>query len=124
MTQALASQFARLAPLIAEAVALGAETTTEAALAEVLSGRAQLWPGEGSFLITQCVQADDGTRAIHAWLGGGILSELAELRPGVEAFGRAMGAQFATIDGRPGWRRFYEKAGYRLDDDGVLRKAL
>lgn len=124
MTQALASQFARLAPLIAEAVALGAETTTEAVLADVLSGRAQLWPGEGSFLITQCVQADDGTRAIHAWLGGGILSELAELRPGVEAFGRAMGAQFATIDGRPGWERFYRRAGYEAGPDGVLRKAL
>lgn len=124
MTQALRSQFARLLPLIEQAVDIDREESLDAVLGEVLEGRAQLWPGEQSFLITQCVQADDGTRAIHAWLGGGILSELAELRPGVEAFGRAMGAQFATIDGRPGWRRFYEKAGYRLDDDGVLRKAL
>lgn len=123
MTHALRSQFARLLPLISEAADIDREESLEAVLGEVLEGRAQLWPGEQSFLITQCVEAD-GVRAIHAWLGGGILSELAELRPGVEAFGRAMGAQFATIDGRPGWRRFYEKAGYRLDDDGVLRKAL
>lgn len=124
MTQALVAQFNRLLPQIAQAIAIDREVTAGEVLDEVLAGRAQLWPGEASFLVTQCVVAEDGTRAIHAWLGGGILSELAELRPGVEAFGRAMGAQFATIDGRPGWRRFYEKAGYRPDDDGVLRKAL
>lgn len=124
MNPALVAQFNRLLPQIAQAIAIDREVTTGEVLDDVLAGRAQLWPGEASFLITQCVQAEDGTRAIHAWLGGGILSELAALRPGVEAFGRAMGAQFATIDGRPGWRRFYEKAGYRPDDDGVLRKAL
>lgn len=123
MTAALMAQFFRLRDVLKEATDVEGDVTVAEVLDEVLAGRAQLWPGDASVLVTQCVE-HDGVRAIHAWLGGGILSELASMRPGVEAFGRAMGARFATIDGRPGWERFYRRYGYKLDDDGVLRKAL
>lgn len=123
MSEALKAQFDRLRPHIEAAVAHGGETTVDAVLSEVLAGRAQLWPGENAVLVTQCVAGPDG-RLIHAWLGGGILSELMAMRPGVEAWGRAMGAQYATLEGRAGWERVYRRYGYEPGPDGVLRKAL
>ncbi|MEW5685666.1 MAG: hypothetical protein AB1942_12170 [Pseudomonadota bacterium] len=46
-----------------------------------------------------------------------------QLRAGIEAYGRAMGCQFATIEGRRGWDRLYRSYGYALEG-GVLRKRL
>jgi hypothetical protein len=114
--------FERCWPLIAPALALHEEDTREGVLAEVMAGRAQLWPGDHCAIITQCVMTD-GVGSIHAWLGGGRLCEMLALRPGIEAWGRAMGCDFATIDGRKGWERLYRRFGYE-PHEGLLRKAL
>lgn len=118
----LAAQFARCRPWIEAALAIDREIDPDALLAEILANRAQLWPSEGACVVTQCVLGADGP-LIHAWLGGGILSEMLALRPGIEAYGRAQGCVWATIEGRKGWERLYRPFGYEVSD-GVLRKRL
>lgn len=86
------------------------------------AGRAQLWVGDGGALVTQLVKAGD-RRFVHAWLGGGALRALLDMRGGVEAWGRAMGCTHASIDGRAGWGRVFGRCGY-VREDGELRKAL
>lgn len=122
MTAALRREFARCLPWIEAAIEIDRETTPDDLLADVVSGRAQLWPAEGACVVTQCLLGPDGG-TIHAWLGGGKLSEMMALRPGIEAWGRAMGCTAATIEGRRGWTRLYGPFGYELAD-GVLRKRL
>jgi hypothetical protein len=122
VTDALRSQFERCRPWIAEALAVDAEATPDELLEEVLSGRAQLWPGEDCCLITQCVDHPDG-RTIHTWCGAGKLSGMMALRPGIEAWGRSMGAVWGTIESRKGWDRLFAPHGFYRDGD-VLRKAL
>ena len=122
MTEALDAQFRRVWPLIAPALHMEAEDTEQGLLAEILAGRAQLWPGEACAIVTQCIRSAEGG-TIHAWLGGGNLREMLALRPGIEAWGRAMGCSWATIDGRKGWERLYRRFGYEPDGE-VLRKAL
>ena len=120
---AIRAEFDRCRPWLEAAIEIDRETTAEALLEELLAGRAQLGPSEGACVVTQCILGPEGG-SIHAWLGGGILSEMLALRPGIEAWGRAMGATWATIEGRKGWARLYVPHGYVLDGDGVLRKRL
>jgi len=120
----LAEEFERCWPWLAPALARGGDRNLakEALRAMVLSGRAMLWPGEGGALVTECV-AEPGGRYLHCWLGGGRLSTLLALRPGVEAWARAMGCDFATMDGRKGWDRVFRPFGYvRIGSE--LRKRL
>lgn len=80
-------------------------------LADLISGQAQLWPGEGAAMVTQCVDDADG-RCLHVWLAGGSLSEIMRMRPGVEAWARRRGCARVTIDGRAGWGRVLRPFGY------------
>lgn len=73
-------------------------------------------------MVTRLV-LDDGQRLLHVHLGGGALDELLAMMPGLAAWGRAMGAQFATINGRAGWARVLRAHGFR-QRDGELWKAL
>lgn len=122
MTAALKAQFERHRPAIEAALAVDAEADPDTLLADILAGRAQLWPGEGAFIVTQCVLTPAGG-LIHAWIGGGILAEMMAMRPGIEAWGRAMGCAEATIESRPGWDRLYGRFGYERVGD-LLRKRL
>lgn len=110
----LESEFERCWPWLAPALARGDQPDLSKAglWAEVAAGRAMLWPGEDGALVTECLATPAG-RLLHCWLGGGELSTLANLRPGVEAWGRAMGCEFASIDGRRGWDRVFRPFGYR-----------
>jgi hypothetical protein len=122
VTQALARQFDRCWPHLEPALAIYAETDRAGLLAQILSGRAQLWPGERSAVVTQCLLKDYGP-TIHTWLAGGTLDELLGMRPGIEAFGRAMGCMWATGEGRKGWARVFRQAGYEPFGT-ALRKML
>lgn len=96
---------------------------TEADLvADIEAGRAQLWPGCVSAVVTQCVVETD-SRCLHAWLAGGDLAEIVAMIPGIEAWGRAMGCDHATVTGRRGWTRALRRLGY-VRVDAELRKAL
>lgn len=89
---------------------------------ELILGRAQIWPGERSAMVTQLVD-QDGERLLHVLLGGGDLKELLLMHFGVASWGRAMGAGWATINGREGWARVLRAFGF-VPRDGELWKAL
>lgn len=123
MTAAILEQFERCRSWLVSALVIDRENTPDELLDDLLAGRAQLWPSEHGVVVTQCTITPEGT-AIHAWLGAGDLGELIALRPGIEAYGRAMGCIWATIEGRRGWTRLYGPFGYVRDGSGVLRKRL
>jgi hypothetical protein len=101
----------------------GIEDATEAELIEDLrAGRAQIWPGETAAMVTQVLDTPEG-RALHVWVAGGALDGIMALKPGVEAWGRAMGCQFVSINSRPGWARLLRDDGF-APVGGELRKPL
>jgi len=103
--------------------ALQAEDGDEAALcAELHSGRAQLWAGEGAAVVSQCVEASAG-RGLHIWLAGGNLAGVLALQPGIEAWARGLGCAAITIEGRAGWRRVLRAHGYQ-PHGAILKRSL
>lgn len=93
-----------------------------ALLAEIRSGRAQLWAGEGGAVVTQCVEAPSG-RSLHIWLAGGSLPGVLALRPGIEAWARGLGCEAITIEGRGGWARVLRPHGYQ-PHGAILKRSL
>ncbi|WP_454760579.1 hypothetical protein [Caulobacter segnis] len=85
---------------------------------ELASGRALLWVGERSALVTT-VHGQD----MHIWLGCGDLTELKSLDAGICAHARARGCSALTINGRSGWARALRALGFVPDGD-ELRKLL
>lgn len=102
--------------------ALRPECGTEASLvADLTLGLAQLWVGEAAALVTQRVDGPDGP-CLHVWLAGGDLTEILELKPGVEAWGRAQGCNRVTLSGRKGWRRVLAPHGFVTVGDELMRR--
>lgn len=96
---------------------------TEAELIDALmTGKAMIWPGDTAAMVTSLEEGPEG-RFLHVWLAGGDLDGVMALKPGVEAWGRAMGCRFVSINGRPGWARLLRGDGFALID-GELRKPL
>lgn len=89
---------------------------------QLLAGQAQVWPGETGAIVTQVLADEDG-RSLNVWLAGGNLAGVLALAPGIEAWARAMGCAWVSIDGRRGWTRVLRNHGYRRVG-GELRKAL
>ena len=119
MSPILAAQWAACRDWLLPAI----DDVDEAEVVDQLSrGFAQLWRGERSAMVTQLIN-QDGVRLLHVLLGGGDLLELLALQHGVAAWGRVMGAQFATINGRRGWKRALLRHGF-VPRDGELWKAL
>lgn len=120
----LLDEFERCWPWLAAAAARGRDRgLSKRQLRDLLlRGQAMLWPAEEGALVTFCQVTDEG-RFLHCWLGGGRLKTLLELRPGVEAWGRAMGCEYASIEGRKGWDRVFRPFGY-WRDGAELRKIL
>jgi len=102
--------------------ALRPEDGTEGELvAEIVAGRAQLWTGARSAMVTRLLAAP-ARRCIHAWLAGGDLDEILALVPGMEAWARTQGCTHATVNGRPGWRRALASQGYRQGGGELLKR--
>lgn len=104
------------------APAMGPELEEGDLINELLLGRAQIWPGENAAIVTQLIDTD-GKRFLHVLLGGGNLNELAAMQFGLAAWGRAMGAEWASINGRRGWARALLAFGFRPEGE-ELWKAL
>lgn len=81
-------------------------------------GRALLWRGERSAMITTRHGPE-----MHVWLGCGDMRELRSIAPGVFAHARALGCTDITIEGRRGWDRVLKDLGFVRDGD-ELRKRL
>lgn len=120
---AVAAELRRCGPWIDAAIARSdGEATAQEVVAEVLSGRAQLWAGERSCMVTQ-LHDDAGAVFIFVWLGGGDLAELMAVRPVLESWGKQHGAISARINGRLGWARLLKSHGYAMAG-GELCKTL
>lgn len=91
-----------------------------AVIGEIYANRAKLWAGKKSALVTQCIAEP---ACLHFWKAGGDLAEILTFAPGVEAWGRAVGCKWATINGRKGWERALKPLGY-FPRDGELWKEL
>lgn len=117
MPEHLAAQWARCRAWLIPALDGDSE---EKVAHQVASGFAQLWPGERSAMVTQCLKEPP---QLHVWLAGGDLEELLRMIPAMSAWGRAMGLRWATINGRSGWARVLRGHGFVLRD-GELWKAL
>ena len=89
---------------------------------DLILGRAQIWRGERGAFVTQLIN-ENGQRLLHVLLGGGDLLELLQMQVGIAAWGRTMGAHWATIKGRKGWTKALAPFGF-TPRDGELWKAL
>lgn len=81
----------------------------------LLDGRAQLWLGERSALITE----------VDVWTiaAAGDQREIIDaLRPQAEAWATAKGFSQSIVDGRAGWRRALLPHGYVPFNDGVRKE--
>lgn len=88
--------------------------TLEEVAAEIEAGRSTVFVGERSILVCQ-LSAHNGVITGHCWLGGGEMQEIRDvLAPQAEAWAKANGAQYATIDGRQGWARVFRDSGYQI----------
>lgn len=98
------------------------DATEVEVVAALVRNRAQLWPGERSAMVTTLQITPDGPTC-HVWLAGGELSELLEMAVGVEAWARAQGCAYATLNGRKGWARALKRRGFAPSGE-ELRKRL
>jgi hypothetical protein len=96
------------------------DTTEEEVTMELAMGRAQLWRGDTAAIVTQLTRPPP---TLHGWLAGGDIAGILELRPGIEAWARAQGCEFVTLEGRRGWGRVFRPFGY-VADGAELRKVL
>lgn len=103
-------EFRRCSSWIAEGLE-GGFYRLEDVWAAVASGKAMLWPGPNSALVTEIIDYPTA-RVIQAWVAGGLMDEILEMTSGVEAFGRLKGCTVAMVTGRRGWERVLGDRGY------------
>jgi|SRR5437773_7083953 len=72
--------------------------------AAVADGRAQLWEGEDSAIVTEIKQTPQ-QKILLFWLAAGDMSELRGMARGIEEWGRSLGCVKAQLIGRRGWER-------------------
>lgn len=105
----LTAQLERCRPFLEPAILDG--TPWAEIVSAVMAGKAQLWPGDAAAMVTQVLEEKQG-RALHVWLGGGEMTDLLALQPAVAAWGRSMGCNHATIEGRQGWGKMLKANGW------------
>lgn len=98
------------------------DTTEPEIIQDLLNNRATLWPGEKCAFITQLTHNEHG-KFLHVHLGGGDGREMLAMIAGMAAWGRAQGCQYASVNGRKGWKRKLREHGFE-PRDGELWKAL
>ena len=86
--------------------------TWEDLCSAIVHGRAYLWPGKNSAMVTQDEEYPSGERVMQVWTAGGDLNEILEMAPGVEAAARNRGCTAVLIEGRAGWARALKARGY------------
>lgn len=88
----------------------------------IVEGKAQLWPGKTSAMVTEVHQFSTG-KTLQCWLGGGDMAEMMAMEPGILAWARLVGCTEVLVEGRRGWERALKGAGYDLWSVS-LRKAI
>lgn len=103
---ALAAEFERCKGWLQAALDRGGEGThtLRDVLEALLAGRAHLWPGTKSALVTEFVYYPR-SKTLNLWLAGGDLLELRDMEPKLLEFGLANGCDAMELSGRKGWCR-------------------
>lgn len=117
--------FERAAPLLQAALDAEDERplwTLDDVRIELEQGRAHLWLGERSAMVTT-IQDFNGERIIECWLAGGDMGEILSVTPIIEDHARSVGCTQAHITGRRGWVRALAPQGYEHYAT-VVRKLL
>jgi hypothetical protein len=81
----------------------GGTHTEEDVLSALLLGKAQLWPGKNSAIVTEINITR--IKALHFWLVGGNLEEVKDMEAQIEAWAKSLGCTVMTASGRKGWER-------------------
>lgn len=99
---------------IQKALNLGGDVYTIADVEQMIAeGKAQVWPGEDSVIVTEVIDYPRA-RHLHLFLAGGNLEELEAMLPEILDWGREQGCNRATLSGRRGWERsFLRDQGWR-----------
>lgn len=93
------------APLIQRAVDLQDTHSLEDVKEAVDAGRAQLWCGTHSALVTEII-VYPRKKVCRIWMAGGLLWELKDdMLPAVEGWAKSKGCDAVEIIGRKGWQR-------------------
>ncbi len=74
----------------------------------IASGKAFLWPGKESAIITEFYVTPTGLKSHHTWLAGGKLEEIVAMMPTIEDWGRKNGCHRQTGSGRAGWLKVFD----------------
>lgn len=90
--------------------------TLEHVWADIVAGKAVLWPTPNSACVTQIDSYPTGVKVVHGWLAGGDLNEIKQTVAKIEAFAKEHGCAAASIMGRRGWLKAFND--YR--DAGTL----
>ncbi len=89
-----------------------ASHTYDDVAAMVAAGQAQFWPGPASVVITEVV-AFPRKKVLNIFLAGGVMREIWELMPIIEAWAKAQGCVSAQVIGRKGWGRVLARDGWQ-----------
>lgn len=80
--------------------------------AAIIDGKMQLWPASKSAAVTEVVEYAK-KKVIHVFLAGGDLDEIAAGINSVAAWGKSLGCESMTIQGRKGWERVLDAHGFK-----------
>ena len=71
---------------------------------EILAGRAQLWAGKNSVIVTEIVSYPN-FKSVRFWLAGGRMSELLKMEKKVTEWAKGIDCTVCEIIGRKGWEK-------------------
>jgi len=101
----LGDDFQRLSTHIEEALKYaGNSHNLGDVYSEILSGKAQFWPGKNSVIITEIITYP-AFKSVRFWLAGGRMSELLKMEKQVVEWARGVNCTVCEIMGRPGWEK-------------------
>lgn len=90
----------------------------------IANGKAQLWEGPNSVVVTE-LDRFPGKTILHFWLAAGRSEELEAMQDGIIAWGREQGCAKARFVGRKGWERtFMAETGWVNTGLIIMEKAI
>ena len=97
-----------------KALDLGGEAYTIQDIEDMIAtGKAQMWPGETSVIVTEIIQYPRA-KHLHLFLAGGNLDELESMLPEIIEWGKTQGCNRVSLSGRRGWERsFLREMGFK-----------
>lgn len=97
-----------------KALDLGGEAYTIQDIEDMIAtGKAQMWPGETSIIITEIINYPRA-KHLHLFLAGGNLEELESMLPEIIEWGKTQNCDRVSLSGRRGWERsFLREMGFK-----------